>query len=227
MCCFEQINRNVHHWTKVGLVSMSNQNHPMHFLKNADGNHRQINRTKENLRHAFLDLIRVNKDYDSISLKQILDKANVGRSTFYSHYQNKDELLLEAGRLLQNFLEHLQKTAVTTKDKPYEKIIGFSLAWFEHASQERLWPLYRFLLGPKGGWVGRQLTQESLRKLFAMGLKTQRNSSIPTDLLVVFLSDTFLAVSRWWVEQKNPLSPQKIDAYFRSLILPVLKTQLG
>lgn len=57
------------------------------------GRDRRVQRT-QNLLHQALASLVLEKDYDSISVKEILDRANVDRSTFYMHFRDKDELLV-------------------------------------------------------------------------------------------------------------------------------------
>ncbi|MEJ2354006.1 MAG: TetR/AcrR family transcriptional regulator, partial [Anaerolineales bacterium] len=54
---------------------------------------RRVQRTRQLLNDALMSLI-VEKGYDSITVQNIIDRANLGRSTFYAHYQDKDDLLL-------------------------------------------------------------------------------------------------------------------------------------
>src|SRR5437867_8818115 len=54
---------------------------------------RRIQRTRKTLHEALMALV-LEGPYDSITVQQILDRANVGRSTFYTHFQDKDELLM-------------------------------------------------------------------------------------------------------------------------------------
>ncbi|MEM6707029.1 MAG: TetR/AcrR family transcriptional regulator, partial [Acidobacteriota bacterium] len=54
---------------------------------------RRVTRTKRLLRQALMELVR-EKDYARITVQDILDRADVGRSTFYTHYRDKDDLLL-------------------------------------------------------------------------------------------------------------------------------------
>ncbi len=53
---------------------------------------RRSQRTQQALMDALIALLAV-KHYDEISINDIIDRANVGRSTFYAHYQAKDDLL--------------------------------------------------------------------------------------------------------------------------------------
>ena len=55
---------------------------------------RRIQRTRQSLRTALLTLIK-EKGYDAISIEEITERANVGRATFYLHYKDKEDLLLE------------------------------------------------------------------------------------------------------------------------------------
>ena len=53
---------------------------------------RRVQRTRQLLNRALMELI-VEKGYDSVTVQDIIDRANLGRSTFYAHYQDKDDLL--------------------------------------------------------------------------------------------------------------------------------------
>src|SRR5512147_2166040 len=55
---------------------------------------RRIQRTRQSLRAALFELMK-KKSYDTISIEEITERANVGRATFYLHYKDKEDLLLE------------------------------------------------------------------------------------------------------------------------------------
>ncbi len=50
-------------------------------------------RSRRSLQHALLKLM-LTKPYDKITIQNIVDGANVGRSTFYAHYRHKDDFVL-------------------------------------------------------------------------------------------------------------------------------------
>ena len=56
-------------------------------------NDRRVRRTRALLRDALVTLI-LEKGYNAVTVQDIIDRANVGRSTFYAHFENKDKLLL-------------------------------------------------------------------------------------------------------------------------------------
>lgn len=62
---------------------------------------RRVQKTKKLLSDALVSLI-LEKGYEEVSIQDILDRANVGRSTFYAHYENKEQLLLFGHEHLRN-----------------------------------------------------------------------------------------------------------------------------
>ena len=64
---------------------------------------RRIRRTQKSLHEALISLV-LEKNYDSITVQEILDRADVGRSTFYAHFDGKDELLISGTHELRNTL---------------------------------------------------------------------------------------------------------------------------
>ena len=187
---------------------------------------RRIQKTRKLLQEALVSLI-LEKNYESISVQDILDRANVGRSTFYTHFQNKDELLINGVHHdLRGMLQTAQVAASTVPSKPYEKIIGFSLTMFEHAYEYR--GVWKALLVSRAGAVVRQNIQEMLADLIRDGYRKEfqrrrkADFEVPFELLIHFLASTFMSVMTWWLNQSNPILPKKIDIVFRSLVMPVI-----
>src|SRR6266702_1282500 len=88
---------------------------------------RRIQKTRKLLHEALGALIR-EKPYDEIVVKEILDRANVGRSTFYTHFRDKDELLASG---IYDMLRTVHASEVPASGKRHERIIRFSLPVFE------------------------------------------------------------------------------------------------
>jgi AcrR family transcriptional regulator len=166
------------------------------------------------------------KKYEDITVQEILDRADVGRSTFYMHFQDKDELLVSGFQYLQSFLESVQEALTTIPGKSYERIIGFSLAMFEHAHEYRR--VNRALLGSNAEAVVRRRIHSVLARTVWRELKlelrsrTRGNDSISPELLSHFLVSTYISVLTWWLDSKNPISPKDIDVAYRRLVLPCL-----
>ncbi|MGA8029507.1 MAG: TetR/AcrR family transcriptional regulator, partial [Bryobacteraceae bacterium] len=66
---------------------------------------RRILRTRDTLGDALFALMK-EKSFDDISVQEVLDRAGVGRSTFYTHYRDKEDLLLSD---LEDFFEIFSK----------------------------------------------------------------------------------------------------------------------
>src|SRR6266446_9618264 len=93
---------------------------------------RRIPRTMAMLQQALNSLI-LKKGYEAITIKDICDAANVGRSTFYAHFKNKDDLMRSGLEPLRKLLVDRQKEALATPGDVKDRSFGFSAAMFEHA----------------------------------------------------------------------------------------------
>jgi len=190
---------------------------------------RRVRRTRESLHKALISLA-LEKNYDSITVQEVLDRADVGRSTFYTHFQSMDELLSlgtqELRVTLNSALEQQRKSA-----KPHENVIAFSRAMFDHAHGYR--NVYFALLNT-GAWpIVRQQLQAVLEELIRRECKAEiaklktANSDVPVDLFVHYLTAAFFAVLIWWMDRRSRLTPSQIDDVFRSLVLPTVRAVLG
>jgi AcrR family transcriptional regulator len=188
---------------------------------------RRIQKTKNLLHDALGSLIR-EKPYDAIVVQEILDRANVGRSTFYMHFRDKDELLVSG---IHDMLHSVHATELPSSGKRYEGIIRFSLPIFEHIHQ------HSHTGSAKMGTRGRAIIHEHLQKVLAQliaddvrkDFQNRRKTAgqIPPDLIVQFVASTFILVLNWWVETSSPLPPKEVNDLFRALILPSLASTWG
>src|SRR5689334_9313169 len=107
---------------------------------------RRVARTQGALHQALLSLI-LEKGYEAISVENICERANIGRSTFYAHFTSKDDLKRSGlGHLRRELLERHRRASASMPAgiRP----IRFSLPMFEHARNHA--HLYRALVGSKG-----------------------------------------------------------------------------
>src|SRR5882724_11296655 len=101
---------------------------------------RRVRRTRNVLRQSLIALI-LEKGYEQITVQDILDHADVGRSTFYTHYQGKDDLLLSG---FDELREAFAREAAARPDE----ILRPTLALFEHVNGHS--PLYQAMVGRRG-----------------------------------------------------------------------------
>ena len=191
---------------------------------------RRVQRTQKLLHEALLSLIR-EKRYEAITVQDILDRADIGRLTFYMHFRDKDELLFSGLKHVNSLMKSAQAASAPALDKNYERIVGFSLAMFEHANQYRA--VHRALLGSGAEAVVRRYIHSVLTDVIGREIKhqlansKQGRSAVSEELLTHFLVSTYTSVLTWWFRSKNPISRKEINAAYRHLVLPCLASTFG
>jgi AcrR family transcriptional regulator len=179
---------------------------------------RRVARTRALLQQAHISLI-LKKGYEAITVDDICDAANVGRSTFYAHYTSKDDLRRSGLEHLRRLLVERQKEALARAGDIRERSLGFSLTMFEHARDHL--DLYRALVGGRGGAIAlgtiRQILSDLVRNELAAAATKKSADAIPRELVVQYVVGAFMAVMTWWLDGGAKLPPQRIDAVFRHL----------
>lgn len=182
---------------------------------------RRASRTRQALNTALIALI-VEKRYDAITIQDILDLANVGRSTFYAHYRDKEDLLrstfdeffagwgqhlkwenLEAGRVMPvlELFKHLQEA-----QKFYRALVRARKAD----------ELFRNGPGQMAKGVEKSLTSW-------LG---KRKPSVPVPVLANYVASGILSLLKWWLDHDMPHPPQRMDEIFHELMMPGLRVAL-
>jgi AcrR family transcriptional regulator len=179
---------------------------------------RRISRTRALLQHALTSLI-LKEGYEAITIQDICDEANVGRSTFYAHYTSKDDLKRSGFEHLRKELVDRQREAQTAPGDTKDRSLGFSLTMFEHARDHI--DLYRALVGGHGGTVSlgqiRQILSDLVRNEFAATVGCNSEDILPRELVVQYVVGAYMAVLTWWLDGGAKLPPKRIDAMFRRL----------
>ncbi len=153
---------------------------------------RRVQKTERLLRDAIGTLIH-EKSYDSIAVREILQRANVGRSAFYAHFANKDALLAVA---IEQTLYETPPHPVAVPQTRFEHVVGFSYRVFEHVDG------FRQTANAMKGRKSRTIVHHHLRRVLlekvtaAIGQSVQR-SAVPTGLLAEYIVGTFILVLNW------------------------------
>jgi len=191
---------------------------------------RRVQRRRRLLHKALMSRV-LEKKYESITVQEILDRADVGRSTFYTHFQDKDELLVSGFENVKNLLHSSQAAGSGSVGKTYERIIGFSLAMFEHANEYRA--VNRALLGSNAEAIVRRQIHAALAGVISQEVRREMqegkraNYPVSAELLTHFLVSTYISVLTWWLKSRNPVPPEDINAAYRHLALPCLASIFG
>ncbi len=196
----------------------------MHEKRTRD---RRTQKTEALLRGALDALVR-EKPYDDIVVKEILNRANVGRSTFYTHFADKDALLLSC------IHDMLRSARLGGSGRGPAKsrggIVWFSLPIFEHIERHRR--TGHATMGPRGRRAVHEHLEHAVTELIEDEVRTALRRSSRTarqaspDLLVRWIASTFVLVLNWWVESDSPLPAREADGLFRALIEPSLAEAL-
>jgi AcrR family transcriptional regulator len=187
---------------------------------------RRVQRTRNILHEALISLM-IEKGYEAITVQDIIDRANVGRSTFYAHYVGKQDLLMSGLKNLSRHLLEHQRAALASKESFPEKGFGFSLALFEHVHSHR--NVYHAIVGRQSGTVVMSELRAMLADLVRNDLKTlspnERSSDLPRNAVIQFVVGALMSVITWWLDERSKLSPAEANEIFRRLTLPSILYQ--
>jgi AcrR family transcriptional regulator len=177
-----------------------------------DKNDRRSQRTRQALSEALVELIQ-EKDYSTITVNDIIERANVGRSTFYAHYQDKDALLLYQ---MDQVIEVLSQDSSQPNEFPYFPSLGF----LRHVGGEH-YELYKALVWSPGMDLIIIHLQKSLSQRVEQGLQNSgRDFEVPLPLLANFVTGSFLNLLKWWLENKRIHSPEQMNEFFMKVTSP-------
>lgn len=175
---------------------------------------RRVRRTRQLLRGALVGLI-LEKGYDRITVQDIIDRADIGRSTFYAHFTDKDDLLLsgleEFGAAFEdNLNRHFANRADPSPALPV----------FQHAYENR--DLYRALAGKRGADVLHEGLRRHVTGAMARHLGEfipANDSALPRAVTVEFVISALLGLLTWWLENGMPYGPEEMAAMYMRLVL--------
>ena len=189
---------------------------------------RRIQRTRQLLEDALLALI-VEKGYAEITVQDILDRANLGRSTFYAHYRDKDDLLIGEFEHFKKMFAEFDAHAPTDKRRARSAESSPSLAFFRHAGEQHR--LYKAMVGKRGGETVRKLLYEYITGLMKSHLEQQfpddKDMTVPREVAVHYFISSFLALLTWWLDNDLPYTADRMDQIFQTLTLPGFNRALG
>ncbi|NQV16783.1 TetR/AcrR family transcriptional regulator [bacterium] len=179
---------------------------------------RRVTRTRHLLREALMSLMREQR-YDSITVQNILDRADIGRSTFYSHYRDKEELLISG---LDDIIHSLILTLENPGVQPDQHKLLSTEPLFKHAQDE--FQLHKAIMGGHGINLMVQKIQKHLGRHIEdelrSWLKEDEAPAIPIPLMGHYVASVVLSLLRWWFDNNKPHSPAQMDAIFQQLVMP-------
>ncbi len=178
---------------------------------------RRINRTRQALRDALIALI-LEKHYDEITVQDIIDRANVGRSTFYTHFRDKEDLFRgDWERLLEAFAQHINLPGTANKQcMPIEGLF-LHLKDFHH--------FYRALI--RSQMIDRLFTYgcgylaQCIEKKFAA--EPPKRFKVPLPVIANYLALQMFGLLKWWLDNNMPYLPREMDEMFHQMVTPGIR----
>jgi AcrR family transcriptional regulator len=186
---------------------------------------RRVQRTRELLQKALMELIN-ERGYDAITIQEIIDRANVGRTTFYMHYNSKDDLFMSCHEsIVTEFqsLHPLSREELLATEAPPQMIAAFRHL---EAARALLYPIFQ---GKDSVLILRRIRdgsaqeiEASLRSAFA-----EADSPISLDVLAYYLAGARIALVQWWLEQRQPYSLENLAQTFHRLQRAAIRDAFG
>lgn len=182
---------------------------------------RRTRRTYHNLTHALVDLV-TEKRFDDITVQNLIDRADVGRSTFYSHFRDKEDLF-------QSNWEGFLDFCVAQIDWSKAGSGSFFPVVFLFSHLKDVQPFYRGLVRSRKSEPLMKSGSEYLSRQIEVGLKQnlKHRPAVPLPILSNYLATQLFALLKWWLDERMPYTPERMDEIFHALVNPAFQSGKG
>ncbi|MCA9840297.1 MAG: TetR/AcrR family transcriptional regulator [Trueperaceae bacterium] len=184
---------------------------------------RRSKRSKQLLFDALMELI-LEKGYETITVTDITERADVARGTFYLHYKDKDELLLSSfDKVADGILENVKRFS---KQDLLAGVPHPALSLFEYVYQDPT--LFRVILNGQGGALMLQRFRIYASETAQQSLKNMNIlPAVPPHIVADFVAGAMLSVLGSWLESGMKTPPQEMARLFYRLIRPSILSALA
>ncbi len=188
---------------------------------------RRQKKTRDAIFTAFTTLLS-KKSYSKISIQEIIDEANVGRTTFYAHFETRDDLLKAMceelfGHIVVSAADATHTHGLYSDNDAPESIFCHLLQHLQENDRNIL-----ALLSCESNELFLRYFKDSLNELIShQYLQSHpRHNDLPDDFLGNHISGSFVEMVLWWIRGRMQQPPEQLDAWFRSVIEPTLRKEL-
>ena len=168
---------------------------------------RRQKKTRDAIFSAFGALLE-RKRYENITVQEIIDTANICRSTFYTHFETKDMLLRE---MCADIFDHIFEGGICEYGKDSKTL--------DEKLSHILWHLFESrgrvigILASDSGYIFMRYLREYLTQLFCLHADDFK-VSVPRTFLINYLTGSFSEVLKWWVREGMETPPAQVARYF-------------
>lgn len=185
---------------------------------------RRQQKTRAAIFSAFTSLL-AEKSYSKITVQEIIDAANVGRTTFYAHFETKDDLLKELceelfGHIISSAMDCTHTHGLYSDGNAPESVFCHLLQHLQENDHNIIG-----LLSCESSEIFLRFFKDSLNGLIRSQFVNQdrkANTDIPQDFLINHISGSFVEMVLWWIKGRMKQTPADLDRYFRSVIEPIM-----
>lgn len=181
---------------------------------------RRVARTHGALRDALIALI-LDRGWDDTSVQDVCDRANVGRSTFYAHFANKEKLLTSSFGALRQVLRARERSSGESRERAF----GFAQGLIEHVHENQR--LFRAVIGKRSGLVVQRRFRLLLIELVGEDLAVGGIPEARREAAAHYIAGALFELLTWWVDSRSSLAPHEMEAIFRELTTPVFGVLRG
>jgi AcrR family transcriptional regulator len=180
---------------------------------------RRVQRTRRQLRDALMALI-TEKGYDAVTIEEITERADLGRTTFYLHYKDKEDLLVQSlEAVYDDLVVRIQQRSL---DEWLAEGQGPWTLAFRHAAENARF--YQIIISGQGGGALKKRVQDYIAETVQEIITTRMaalgaSSSVPVDVVSNYIGSALLGLIAWWLEEERPYTVAEMGAYFRQLLM--------
>ncbi|WP_437870229.1 TetR/AcrR family transcriptional regulator [Sorangium sp. So ce363] len=174
---------------------------------------RRVRRTHRQLRTALINLI-LERGWDAVSVSDVCARADVGRSTFYAHFADKEELLFSG-------FDELHAALATTREE-HAGSFGFVEPMVQHARDNV--KLFRAIVGHRSGPGMQRRFRDVFTRLVEAELEALGVAQQERPLIAQYVSGGFLELLMTWLDRPARLDSHALAAVFRRLTEGVLSS---
>lgn len=184
---------------------------------------RRTEKTKQATFQAMAALMQ-EKKFAQISVQEIIDRANIGRTTFYSHFPTKDDLLVaymdDFFQLLNNPLTHQ-----LTEGNPPRQMIPVSEFFTQIEKNSRQ------IRGLMQSGLDDLLFQKlkdfwgaNIREYLSTQFYSEDHLAIPIGMLTAHATNSLIELAKWWMDTKMTYTPEQMELYYWRLLSPSISS---
>ena len=169
---------------------------------------RRVSRTRRQLRNALMALI-LERGYNAVTIEDITERADLGRTTFYLHFRDKEELLVESlEEIAADLKSQVEQTAEMNLAAGPRRVNPVAVV-FRHVDENR--DLYRIMLKGEGSSKAasriRDIIEEAAVEFFTRHLSgfVSAQPELPKGLAAGYYASAMLGFVTWWLEKDIPV----------------------